>query len=399
MSIPDDYKVDHLFLLIGRNPLPSYISATLLLKPGGSLYLVHSQGPQGTGDVAQRLAAYFRDYPLQFVPVRLKDNVALRRQIESYLQQIGQGIIGLDYTGGTKVMAILSYQSVQKFGIGHKINPIYSYLDADTHELVIDSELGHRAFRRKVLEEVEISLQTVLDLHGVRVLGRLQTEPQFEKLAGALAQMHGTVDGIKAWQKSLRKRFRFRGWEGHLWQEMKKELLAEGVTKEVVDELAYVLKLSDGQPVNLRKAARNADMKSVRELEIWFQGAWLENWALTCVKELGYEHRARELRGRLSSGRFEIDVAVMRGYQLFALTCSVTTSSVRAKQKLFEIYVRARQIGGDEACVGLICPVEDHQRLQLEIAQSVGSANRVRVFGRRHISDLKTHLKQWFKSV
>ncbi len=32
MTIPNEYKVDHLFLLIGENPLPNYLAAKLLLE-------------------------------------------------------------------------------------------------------------------------------------------------------------------------------------------------------------------------------------------------------------------------------------------------------------------------------------------------------------------------------
>lgn len=42
----DKYKVDHLFLLIGENPLPNYVAARLLLNPGGTPYLVYTTGTE-----------------------------------------------------------------------------------------------------------------------------------------------------------------------------------------------------------------------------------------------------------------------------------------------------------------------------------------------------------------
>ncbi|MFN5863521.1 MAG: hypothetical protein ACK451_16365, partial [Pseudanabaena sp.] len=38
----DKYKVQHLFLLIGTNPLPNYIAARQLLTDGGTAYLVYT---------------------------------------------------------------------------------------------------------------------------------------------------------------------------------------------------------------------------------------------------------------------------------------------------------------------------------------------------------------------
>lgn len=395
MSIPEQYKADHLFLLIGRNPLPNYVAAKLLLKPGGTLYLVHSQGPQGTGEVAQRLAKHFRHHPLQLVPVFLEDTKALRSKIEEHLKRIGMGTIGLNYTGGTKVMAIHSYRAIEQFCQKRGSKPIYSYLDANSLELVIEPQPTELSWRGQVVQDVEVPLKTLLDIHGIGLKGTLQTEPQHPELSRALAQMHGSSGGIKAWQESRKV---LKGGDRRLWEEIKAKILGAGTSLEVVQHLERVLKVTDSQQVNLRRAAKQAGLKSPRELGIWVDGTWLENWALTCVKELGYEHRARSVEG-FRPVQFEIDVAVMRGYQLFALSCSVTIDPKKAKQKLLEIYARARQIGGDEVRLGVVCPIEDTDKLKQQIAQAVGTANRVGVFGRRHLPELKKHLKQWFESV
>ena len=40
--IPSHLQSEHLFLLIGKNPLPNWVAARLLLRDEGRLYLVHS---------------------------------------------------------------------------------------------------------------------------------------------------------------------------------------------------------------------------------------------------------------------------------------------------------------------------------------------------------------------
>lgn len=49
------YKTEHLFLLVGTNPLPNYVAALLLAKGEGKIILLHSGGHQGTGKVAENL--------------------------------------------------------------------------------------------------------------------------------------------------------------------------------------------------------------------------------------------------------------------------------------------------------------------------------------------------------
>jgi hypothetical protein len=47
--MPDlsEYKAEHLFLLIGKNPLPNYVAAKLLIKRGAKVCFVYSER---TGD-------------------------------------------------------------------------------------------------------------------------------------------------------------------------------------------------------------------------------------------------------------------------------------------------------------------------------------------------------------
>lgn len=389
------YQTQHLFLLVGKNPLPNYVAARLLLKAGGTLYLVHSAGPQGTGKVAQNLMAHFPQHHPQLIPVDLQNTVALRRQVENYLERTSPGSIGLNYTGGTKVMAVHTYQAVEEFCKRRGRDVVFSYLDADTLEMSIEPQPGQQAFRRGVVQSVELTIKQMFDLHGIRLQGRIQTEPVLPDLARALAQIHGTPDGIKAWQNSRKV---LKACDGRPWQGVKAELLDVGATPDVVEHLERALDLKDQKPVNLRDVARRAGLKSSRGLSLWLDGMWLEHWALTCIKALGYERRAQNLIG-LTPRRFEIDVAVIRGYQLFALSCGVTTDPHRGKLKLLEIYTRARQIGGDEARVGLVCAVDDPRGLEQEITREWDAGNRVRVFGSRQLPDLQAHLKTWLETV
>src|SRR6266850_5540031 len=43
-TIPSELRSDHLFLLIGTNPLPNWVAAKLLTNPGGCVHLVYTGG-------------------------------------------------------------------------------------------------------------------------------------------------------------------------------------------------------------------------------------------------------------------------------------------------------------------------------------------------------------------
>ena len=84
----------------------------------------------------------------------------------------------------------------------------------------------------------------------------------------------------------------------------------------------------------------------------------------------------------------------MRGYQLFAISCTTSKKRSLCKSKLFEASIRAQQMGGSEARVALMCCFEDSESLKSELASLLGE-NQVTVFGREHLDDLPKAIFQW----
>ena len=93
---------------------------------------------------------------------------------------------------------------------------------------------------------------------------------------------------------------------------------------------------------------------------------------------------------------FEFDVAAMRGYQLFGISCTTSSKKCRTKPRVFEAFIRAHQLGGDEARVGLVCGYPRPRELEREIEKSWDAAGKLRVFGPGEFANLKDHLGAWF---
>jgi hypothetical protein len=148
------------------------------------------------------------------------------------------------------------------------------------------------------------------------------------------------------------------------------------------------------------------------EVAKWLDGKWLEHYTLWALQQIASEcqmHQAwmniEAIKKNDNKDRsFELDVVAMRGYQLFAISCTTGYKKSPLKSKLFEAYVRARQMGGDEARVGLVsCAPKDNpdsnpSSIQSEIEEAWDAQGKVRVFGAEHLPDLPTYLKDWFDS-
>ncbi len=98
--------------------------------------------------------------------------------------------------------------------------------------------------------------------------------------------------------------------------------------------------------------------------------------------------------------QFEFDVFAIKGYQLFGLSCTTSDDKDLIKLKLMEAFVRVRQMGGDEARVGLVVsswnPTEMSQ-FKNNLKESWKSeSNQIEVFGKDDIKDLSEKLKIWF---
>lgn len=92
---------------------------------------------------------------------------------------------------------------------------------------------------------------------------------------------------------------------------------------------------------------------------------------------------------RLPGGRqCEVDVAVVRGHRLFILSCTTTADLGRCKNKLLEVALRARQLGGDLARSALVCGLDGNidegprcDVLRGDVASVWDAPNRPAIFG------------------
>ncbi len=162
MEIP---KVQHLILLIGKNPLPNAVAGKLLVQPGGAITLVHSRD---SFPVAQRLTAWLEKEHNNKGKVKLKqveesDPYSIYQGVRKHLEEVQAKSIGLNYTGGTKMMSVHAYRAVERWAKDEGIMPVFSYLDARTLQIVFDpvdeSSSGQRIY---VGREVKLKLEDFL---------------------------------------------------------------------------------------------------------------------------------------------------------------------------------------------------------------------------------------------
>jgi hypothetical protein len=411
--IPDRYKSDHLFLLVGTNPLPNFVAATLMLKPQGQLYLVHSDKTQ---KVAKRLARYWIDNHRQpqFVWVDESDGASIRQQIDHELAQIEDDHVGLNYTGGTKMMAVHASQTIRSHQKPRR--PVtLSYLDARSTKMYIEHDNDKAFMTEPLLYEVQPSIQEIVRLHAFELHAQIAVESQLPELATVLASAHQNPDAIEQWRRwcdeILREKTRTRNsreWDKeNLLRDVSIPLPADPSLRDVADQMQTTFRVQDGV-LRLGEVAQRSGFAKVKHLCEWLDGKWLEHYVfhvISKVKNQRPESRIHDTgmgirpKNEPDSPEYDIDIGVMQGYRLYAISCTTDADPGMCKLKLFEAYIRARNMAGDEGMCRLGLHGRQTENLQRQVVRSWDAEGKVRVFGRQDLPNLIDRMAEWLIST
>ena len=438
------FQVDRLLLLIGENPLPSYVAARTLLKAGGTPYLVYTSH---TKEQADRVRDLLRArsptlQPCQYIALGdyESDSYYIQKEIQEAIKPHIQEKWGLNYTGGTKPMAAHAYRALLKL----QPHAVFSYLDPRRLEMCIDREEGER-IRKKV--ELEILLTDLFELYSLKLQSSPTTQAILPDAAHAFAhQFHHDKLLADSWRNwcngTLRKLAKKKnsdkwlsktdlqrlelpltyvlleeqdlsdeistGLQKHFNADVNCLSLQIARYKGLSDKIKAVLQkyfAASANTLSLQQAKEQGGFQEHEHLCKWLDGIWLEHYTLQQVQSIAAEYNIHDSalsfpikNPQTGKDKFELDVAFMRGYQLFAISCTTDSSPGLCKSKLFEAYLRAKQLGGDEARVALVCCSDQPDALKRQLEVMLENP-QIRVFGREHLSNLANEIAAWIEAL
>jgi hypothetical protein len=401
-------QTDHLFLLMGGNPLPNAVAALTLLQPGGTPHIIHTRQTQTQ---AQNLMALltttfgYQPTPLIDLDQAQAEAAIIRQQVQARATSL-RGTVGMNYTGGTKPMSVHAYRALAE------VCPqaTFSYLDSNTSKITLDQDHGPS---QQIALDATLSLGQLFQLHGLRWRDNQPplTMPILPEAATQLAQLHQLRELAYNWRqwcnRSLLPLTKDRDYWLPEWQ-------LPQVPPVPLDRLAAPLRDvlqthlgADNTTLSLAVAPK-LGFPAITDLCAWLDGIWLEHYTLAQVQSLNLAPETASQKLGLGFhivqpephspryDKFEFDVAFMRGYHLFALSCTTGTTRKGCKQKLLEASIRSRQLGGSEARVALVCGYHRPEDLRAEL-EVMGRDKRVAVFGRQDWPQLGQKIAKWVK--
>ncbi len=404
-----EYSFTDLVLLVGTNPLPNYVVAKYFasnsseLKRIWFLYSEKKGSNPGTKDYAENIE-YVLNQPNNDKLVNRKDesidillrsieDISRAHKIKDNISQIIKndipriGNVHLNYTGGTKAMSVHVYQTFkEELGYG-KFSA--SYLDARDYKIKFDD--GANYDTKDLRKIVEIEWEHLFRLHGyIRSHGCKEEETKKEFLDLVTLEEKNLI--LQRLEEVVSAE-RHRDIKGFYDEANKGKLLAKSgkdpldYKKEIDKELAQYTRnthkelfnflsvapagvrfvdeqgdwVYDNFPISGKKQDKNAG-----EYRGFLNGKWLERyvaWIIesrlsdTLGKDVAINYKCIK-KGKQDIKTFEIDVLVKHGYQLCGISCGTSGKEASIKNKGFEIILRTRQLGGDEARAILVTLLE-----------------------------------------
>ncbi len=409
--IPEPYRSDTLFLLIGENPLPNCIAAPLLLRSRGQVYLVHTQFTEQQAITLKTVLAdnFLRSETI--ATLSLADNHTDARYIYKAIQApILQmpteriGALGLNYTGGTKTMAVHAYRAI----LDLQREATFSYIDPHRLELCID-RLDADSIRFPT--KATLTLAQLFQLHGLRWHCDRPPlrHPLLPDVAFTMAALHQQPELAAAWRAWCNDVLRREAQDDRQQWRSESQLATASIPLGSLP-LAWQQWFADWfgavDCLHLHEA-RRWGFASCKEFCAWLDGIWLEHHVLDrvaaiapdwAIHDYGMSFRIVDPKQPARAwDKFEFDVAFVRDYQLFALSCTTTASRSMCKQKLFEANQRARQLGGGEARVALVCAYRDPESLRSEL-EILTRNRKLAVFGCQDWPALDRKIAAWIDS-
>src|SRR5437868_4689248 len=177
----DEQRCDYLVLLVGTNPLPNWVAARLLTKPKSKVHLLCTAE---VFDQTRRLKEALQSDPAHPLSVdwietdgaderKIYDVVSekaeeIRRELEKAWQEGRESSVGLNYTGGTKMMSVHAHHALRDVfaNLPRERQPIFSYLNAGDLKMRFDSDVCPEPKDISNLPAVCLSAEMLFRLHN-----------------------------------------------------------------------------------------------------------------------------------------------------------------------------------------------------------------------------------------
>lgn len=397
-----EFNFTDLILLVGTNPLPNLVVAKFFIEKNWKLkkiWFVYSNNTSTYKEeikksiqeyektLSDRKKVSFEDEDIELSDVR--NSKKIKREIkDKIVDKVDKNSkIHLNYTGGTKAMVIHSYRTLEN---AFKENISFSYLDSEKFRIFDDED---DYISNDLRESIKITFDEMIKLHNYEKSKKEDVKSVINNSIPVIEEIFSNEDKFKEFFFSEnnsgydRKMFENKTKKGEL-AEKRSELevslfekfIPNAIFKKLLNSFPEEYKLFDQN----WKLKEKIDNKKIEFLIGFLDGKMLEYYVYKTLEEKNVLDLSKKNEFLLSSQVYkekkgnqdiEIDLTFIKGYQLYAISCTTSPDKSVAKSKGFEVIHRSKQLGGEEAKSILITTLDDDKKetLQKSLNTSTGT--------------------------
>lgn len=379
------FTIDVLILNVGSNPLPNYVVAKFLLDenregiqpmpiPNQFIFLHSSKTEKYAKKIRGMLKLSSNSVKLLNLGKNERNSEYITKSIQSILAGLQEKepitSVHLNYTGGTKPMAVHSFQAVNTFAQEKCMKAIFSDLDHSNFTIVLDQGNYRFPTSENLRDYVKLTIKEMFEMHlmdwkksdSATIFKNPNDfykfiEIGFKENLNRLQPNYG-VHYIKKDLDDKRKRFDKKDYKDQF-------------ENNIYKYLSPFLKRFDEYSQN-----------EFKELIEWLHGKWLEEYVYLTIEQISDQLKLTEVQmsvyAKYNNRDCEIDVVVMKGYQLYVFSCTTSKELSRIKNKAFEAMYRAEQLGGGHANVIVITTIREKKKQSRQPHQKLYSLEDIK---------------------
>lgn len=381
---------ENLVLIVGTNPLPDLVTAKHFIAEYPSLqnvWLIYSSGYSGstysTMSYADNLAELIKkqktDLHISFVGLKNIESIddIVTDLVKSINKEVIRGGFHVNLTGGTKTMGIGVYEYFRD-------SAEFSYLSArDFHLFKADGGLVSPDLRNKV----KVTLGEMIFLLGYEFFAKKEKDVDknskgyrppidykaafdttiSDKFFSDSINDGSVLEFVNAYWP-IRDLFVNGKGDPHASKVLEINFTKLLEKRDTIGETFFdVLK---SLPKDFRCINEDGNLLSLlpnnKQLALavkYIDGKWFEKYIVDILEgdsyfkdfDISSSKEIYKSEWNDINLKFELDIIVIYGYQLFVISVTTDSRLKLLKNKAFEVINRAKQIGGQEARSALIC--------------------------------------------
>lgn len=372
-----------LVLSVGTNPLACAVTFEAHRQMTPHLQKVHLVGSDNVGTVMGAVASFIgtRAPDVDVVRSSIEDPWSAGDTFAAFSKAISDArlpgvAVWANYTAGTKQMSVQLYAAAidQEIALDH-----LTYLDPHDFCLRRGPFGRYPAKPGDLRSTVKVDIEEMLTLHGLSLdKDQISATPKYLHSAKVLGRLsRAGRDAVRGWCGRVKKAIPGTYWELPIasftavdWPNV--EGLPEAIGRDLELDGLTLTPDRNFDPVALRRNGLPVPKKVVDGIVRHLEGSWLEAIVHAQIDaEIARDPRANEFTvwsnvKAKPPADFEVDVAVLHGYRLTAISCTLASlleaedhNRPTVKLKTMEVMHRAQQLGGEEGRAVVVSRAND----------------------------------------